>query len=656
MVEVFLKVLNMSITATYVLIAVLILRLLLKRAPKWISYILWGVLLFRLVCPVSFSSAFSLFNFLNAPVAGSGGIEYISKANGLTVVPQISSDADYFGKTVSPIVSHAVEATSVEPMQLFLSIGTWVWLAGIVVMLIYSVVSYLWLKRRVSTATHLNGNVFETDEISSPFVCGFFKPKIYLPVGINETEREYVLLHERTHILRKDHIIKPIAFFALSIHWFNPFMWLAFCLMSRDMEMSCDERVVCELDREGKVRYSETLLRLAMRRPILAGSPLAFGESTTKSRIKNVLHYKKPSFWLVCTAVLVLASGTIFLLTNPDQFLGLPDATFVMSVEMERFNEGVSVGSAVLTDNTDIEKVLSALSEAKKTLRKSVNDTPTQKNYVIIRLILEDGIRSLFLYSKGGSYYIEEPYAGVYKINRSASGEIFKIYTTNGNMQGNIENVQERETKYDFFNILNKESAGDDHGNKNILSREEIIQLVESIDPYQLKPTMSPKERYDLRTEMYSKIPEDEIGYFSHIILSSALQLYGVVSDDRYIELIDKNHPRWDAYDKNDLFGVVTVLSGIEKYVDYKPLQDDIDAVKKLCKEGLEERNILKIIDANRILQDLSRHLIKVPYRGEGEEKVDYGDIHNLYFKATKTLEGAHNFLSDTNIPADNYD
>jgi beta-lactamase regulating signal transducer with metallopeptidase domain len=427
MVEVFLKVLNMSITATYVLIAVLILRLLLKRAPKWISYILWGVLLFRLVCPVSFSSAFSLFNFLNAPVAGSGGIEYISKANGLTVVPQISSDADYFGKTVSPIVSHAVEATSVEPMQLFLSIGTWVWLAGIVVMLIYSVVSYLWLKRRVSTATHLNGNVFETDEISSPFVCGFFKPKIYLPVGINETEREYVLLHERTHILRKDHIIKPIAFFALSIHWFNPFMWLAFCLMSRDMEMSCDERVVCELDREGKVRYSETLLRLAMRRPILAGSPLAFGESTTKSRIKNVLHYKKPSFWLVCTAVLVLASGTIFLLTNPDQFLGLPDATFVMSVEMERFNEGVSVGSAVLTDNTDIEKVLSALSEAKKTLRKSVNDTPTQKNYVIIRLILEDGIRSLFLYSKGGSYYIEEPYAGVYKINRSASGEIFRF-------------------------------------------------------------------------------------------------------------------------------------------------------------------------------------------------------------------------------------
>ncbi|WP_027622176.1 MULTISPECIES: LysM peptidoglycan-binding domain-containing protein [Clostridia] len=191
----------------------------------------------------------------------------------------------------------------------------------------------------------------------------------------------------------------------------------------------------------------------------------------------------------------------------------------------------------------------------------------------------------------------------------------------------------------------NEESAGDNHENKNMLSKEEIIQLVESIDPYQLKPAMTPKERYDLRTEIYSKIPKDKIHNFSHAIQSSALQLYSIVSDDRYIELIDKNHPRWDAYDENNLFGIVTVLSGVEKYVDYKPLQEDIDAVKKLCNEGLKERNILKIIDANRILQDLSRHLIRVPYQGEGEEKVDYGDIHNLYFKATKTLEGAHNFF-----------
>ncbi|WP_066640403.1 LysM peptidoglycan-binding domain-containing protein [Desulfolucanica intricata] len=203
---------------------------------------------------------------------------------------------------------------------------------------------------------------------------------------------------------------------------------------------------------------------------------------------------------------------------------------------------------------------------------------------------------------------------------------------------------------------LTEESAGDNHENKNMLSKEEIIQLVESIDPYQLKPAMTPKERYDLRTEIYSKIPKDKIHNFSHAIQSSALQLYGIVSDDRYIELIDKNHPRWDAYDENNLFGIVTVLSGVEKYVDYKPLQEDIDAVKKLCNEGLKERNILKIIDANRILQDLSRHLIRVPYRGEEEEKVDYGDIHNLYFKATKTLEGAHNFLSDNNIPTNNND
>lgn len=647
MVEVFLKILNMSITATYVLIAVLILRLLLKRAPKRISYMLWSVLLFRLVCPVSFSSAFSLFNFFNAPVADSGGIEYISKGNGLTVVPQISSDAGYFGKTVSPVVTQAAETTSVNPMQVFLSIGAWVWLAGMAVMLIYSVVSYLRLKRRVSTATLLNGNVFETEEISSPFVCGFFKPKIYLPVGINETEREYVLLHERTHILRKDHIIKPIAFFALSVHWFNPLMWLAFCLMSRDMEMSCDERVVCELDHEGKARYGETLMRLAIKRPIVAGSPLAFGESTTKGRIKNVLHYKKPAFWLVCTAVLVVAVGVVFLLTNPTQFLKLPDEDSVLSVEMEQFNEGVSVGPVTLTDNTDVEMVLSALSGAKKTLRKSVNDTPTQKNYLIIRLILEEEMRRLCLYSEGGSYYIEEPYAGVYKSNRSASVEIYKIYAANVNMLQNIKDVQDSKSKDDVFNISDEENAGDNLENKYLLSKEEIIQLVKSIDPYQLKPTMSPKEIYDLRKEIYGEIPQDKVHNFIFAIESSATQLSGIVTDNRYLDLVDKDHPRWDAYDKNNLFGVADVLAGIEIYIEYPPLLDDIDTAKTLCIEGLEERNILKVIDANRILQDLSRHFIHVPYRGEGEEKVDYADMHNIYFKATKTLEGSHNLLSD---------
>jgi len=195
---------------------------------------------------------------------------------------------------------------------------------------------------------------------------------------------------------------------------------------------------------------------------------------------------------------------------------------------------------------------------------------------------------------------------------------------------------------------LTEESAGDNHENKNLLSKEEIIQLVESIDPYQLKPTMSPKEIYDLRKEIYGEIPQDKVHNFIFAIESSATQLSGIVTDNRYLDLVDKDHPRWDAYDKNNLFGVADVLAGIEIYIEYPPLLDDIDTAKTLCIEGLEERNILKIIDANRILQDLSRHFIHVPYRGEGEEKVDYGDMHNIYFKATKTLEGSHNLLSAT--------
>lgn len=296
-------------------------------------------------------------------------------------------------------------------------------------MLIYSVVSYVGVKRRVSMATLLCDNVFETDEIGSPFVCGFLRPKIYLPVGINDTEREYVLRHERTHIERLDHIIKPFAFLVLSVHWFNPFMWLAFWLMSQDMEMSCDKHVISEFDHEGKAEYSMALVNLAMKRTILAGSPLAFGESGTKGRVKNVLNYKRPSFWIVCAAVIAVVVAAVCLLTNPVKTLKLPDKNTVLSMEIEQFNERESLGSIKVVDGGNIEIVMSALSGGKKALRQSTNDYPTQSNYLIVRLVLEGEQRTLYLYSEGGSYYIEEPYVGVYESDRAASVAIHKIYT-----------------------------------------------------------------------------------------------------------------------------------------------------------------------------------------------------------------------------------
>ncbi|NMA67653.1 MAG: hypothetical protein GX957_15720 [Clostridiaceae bacterium] len=204
---------------------------------------------------------------------------------------------------------------------------------------------------------------------------------------------------------------------------------------------------------------------------------------------------------------------------------------------------------------------------------------------------------------------------------------------------------QENEMEHEDSHSLDEENLEEDYVKK--YSKEEVIEMVEKIDPYQLKPTMSPKEIYELRTLIYSEIPEGKVFNFTHAITSCATQLAGIVTDNRYADLVEKDHQRWDEYDRNDLFGVAVVLSGIEMYIEYQPLLEDIKTAKILCIEGLEERNILKIIDANRIVQDLSRHFIHVPYQGEGEAKVDHGDIHNIYFKATKTLEGAHNLLSE---------
>ena len=412
----FLKILNMSITATYVLVAVLVLRLLLRRAPKWISYSLWSLVLFRLLCPVSFSSEFSIFGRIGITGStGSGGIEHIPASIGMLAAPQVDIGTTSVNTAINSALPVATPAVSVNPMQIFIYIGTWVWLTGFAVMLIYSITSYLRLKFRMREATLLSGNVFEIDIIHSPFVCGLIKPKIYLPIGLSESERRFVLCHEQTHIARKDYLIKPLAFLVLSVHWLNPFMWLAFLLMSRDLEMSCDEKVISNLDLEGKAGYSSALIQLAMQRPILAGSPLAFGESGTKGRVKNVLNYKKPAFWTLLVAVAVVILATVCLLTNPTETPKLPDVSAILSMEMEQFNDRTSVGTTIVTDQNEIKFVVAALTGARKTLKQSVNDNPTQNNYLVVRLSLEGEMRTLYLYTEGNGYYIEEPYIGVYK-------------------------------------------------------------------------------------------------------------------------------------------------------------------------------------------------------------------------------------------------
>lgn len=304
----FLQILNMSITASYVILVVMAVRLFLKKAPAVFSYALWAVVWFRLSCPFSFESLLSLISINTQAIP-----ENIAAAH----TPQINSGITILDRAVNNSLPVAAPYSSINPLQIWIPLAAFVWVLCITFLLLYSLYTTLKLKSKLKNAKLLHDNVYQMDGIKTPFVFGAIKPKIYFPSGIDEKEQPYLLKHEQTHIKRFDPIIKPIAFLVLCVHWFNPLVWLAFFLLGEDMERSCDESVLREMGNEIKKKYSTALLSLASGRKIIGGSPLAFGESDTKGRIKNVLHYKKPSFWIVAAAIALVIAVSIGLLANP---------------------------------------------------------------------------------------------------------------------------------------------------------------------------------------------------------------------------------------------------------------------------------------------------------------------------------------------------
>lgn len=316
---VFTTVLNMSITASYVAIGVILIRLLLEKVPRIFSYALWFAVLIRLVCPVSFTSVFSILNFLKPVMPQNPGtLVYVPYHIGLQQNPSIDVGIDGINKAVNNVLPQAVPAASLNPMQIVMLLLSIVWVSGVALLVLYSLISYLRVLNKVKTATVENDNVLETDRIDTPFVCGFIKPKIYVPTGISPSELSYILAHERVHIKRLDYLVKPLAFLVLLLHWFNPLMWLCFRLMTKDMEMSCDESVVKLMGEEIKANYANSLLALATnRKGLIPGSPLAFGESNVKLRIKNVLGYQKPAAWVVTAALVATVALVVLFTANP---------------------------------------------------------------------------------------------------------------------------------------------------------------------------------------------------------------------------------------------------------------------------------------------------------------------------------------------------
>ena len=327
--ELFLKIINMSISASWLVLAVLILRFVLKKAPKWVNVLLWGIVAVRLICPFTIESSVSLI----PDSVGSGELVsewmddyiddidihhpdsvYYDAAIGAGREPISDGEGGYYVVTKHDQLGEpaTIENTVIPVLSI-------VWVTGMAILALYTVISYLRLRRKVDTAVRYKDNIFQSENVNSPFVLGIIKPRIYLPFNMNGQNLEHVVAHEQAHIRRKDHWWKPLGFLLLTIHWFNPLMWLAYVLLCRDIELACDEKVIKELGNEQRADYTQALVACSVNRRMIAACPLAFGEVGVKERMKSVMNYKKPAFWIIILSVIACVIVAVCFLTNPKQ-------------------------------------------------------------------------------------------------------------------------------------------------------------------------------------------------------------------------------------------------------------------------------------------------------------------------------------------------
>ena len=352
---VFLKILNMALNASWLILAVMAARLLLKKAPKWITCLMWALVAFRLVCPVSLKSVVSLLP--------SG--EVIPESIVMDQNPHIYSGIRVIDNTVNPVVSGALApdpSSSANPMQVVVFAAGIIWASGLVLMLVYALISYLMIRRKVRISAPISDGVRESDDVRSPFILGMMRPVIYVPSGMDNETLEYVTAHERAHLRRNDHLWKPLGFILLSVYWFNPLCWAAYILLCRDIEAACDEKVISDKDRDYMAAYSQALLDCSIQRRTIAACPLAFGETDVKGRIKGILKYKKPAFWMVIVSTLLCVALGVCFITDPKRGNAYAASSDEVLPELS-LSDGDITGDSVIADtgklylytgNTDI--------------------------------------------------------------------------------------------------------------------------------------------------------------------------------------------------------------------------------------------------------------------------------------------------------------
>lgn len=411
---VFLKILNMSINASWLILFVCLLRPLLKRAPKTVNCLLWALVGVRLICPFSLESVLSLIpsaqtvpqniTQTNAPMIDSG-------------IPIIDSSVnETIGESLAPTVENGA-----NPMQVLVFAVSAAWLIGMIAMVLYGVISYVRLKLKVRASLTLKDNIRICDSISIPFILGLIKPRIYLPSGIDSDKAEYVIAHENAHLKRGDHLWKPLGFALLCVYWFNPIVWVAYILLCRDIELACDERVIKDMEDGAKITYSEALLSCAVSRRTIMVCPLAFGEVGVKSRVKSVLNYKKPAFWVILVSVLLCVAAAVFFLTDPKNE---SDSNLQVILSGSNITEKITVGELENKYGFDIyfygiESVSIKIDGKRVDFKQALIDdiiTP-EKLLQLAYADSEKGYCEYGMYSDGGSSRYTYPTFGIYKQN-----------------------------------------------------------------------------------------------------------------------------------------------------------------------------------------------------------------------------------------------
>ena len=418
--NIFLKTVNLSITTGWFILALLIFRPLIKRLPRAFSCILWGLVGIRLVLPFSIRSILSLIP----------SSETLPSDILYTQAPTINSGIPYLNSTVNPIISSSLSpnpADSANPMQIITFIVSNIWISGILILVIYAIFSYLKLYFITKECIKTKDNIRICDNISTPFILGIIKPKIFIPSTLSDEDYKFVIPHEQAHIKRLDHLWKPIGFLLLTVYWFNPIVWVAYILLCRDIETACDEKVIRSLDSYSRKAYSLALVNCSARKKLIRACPLAFGENGVKSRIKNVLSYKKPTFWILIISVIVSAIAVLCFMTNPTdiKISEIDEPTLNMKVAFQNV-ESVSITSYdntyVLTEKDSINKLITQLKNVKvnhtpietraddrdKTHRITINGDIFCFNKTYTKLWINTGLKPSFTYNVSNPKTVEK--------------------------------------------------------------------------------------------------------------------------------------------------------------------------------------------------------------------------------------------------------